>query len=375
MSDAYFLSGRRDGEGWNRRLTGLLEQREYFELAQLKAGIDWAYSQQQNGRWVAMALSYEAAPAFDDAFVVQQGKAPLLWVGVYAESDDAPMIAQMPPTDGENASWNPLIDEANYLAHIERIRRYIYEGDCYQVNYTFPLQRTFHGDPLAWFFQLQRRQQAGFAAYLNAGSRQLLSFSPELFFKLRSQTIHVWPMKGTAAPGVDRHETQAQIAQLQQSVKDRAENVMIVDLLRNDLSRIALSGSVCVEKLFEVEQYPTVLQMISRVKAELDSSVDLWQILQALFPCGSITGAPKVRTMEIINELEVGPRGFYTGAIGLLEPTGDMTFNVPIRTVTLEPTGDAIYYTGSGVTYASSAPDEYAECLLKTRFLNKHLSS
>ena len=238
------------------------------------------------------------------------------------------------------------------------------------MNYTFPQYASFAGEPLAYFAELVAAQQAEYAAYLDIGRFAICSASPELFFELEGSHLHSKPMKGTAVRGFTLAQDKANIAWLAQSEKNRAENVMIVDMIRNDMGRVADVGSVTVPKLFEVERYPTLLQMTSTVEALTHASIS--QILANMFPCASITGAPKVRTMEIIKELEPQPRGVYTGSIGFWGPDGQAQFNVAIRTVLVDrERGQATYGVGSGIVWDSVAGDEFEECRVKSRVLTE----
>lgn len=262
-------------------------------------------------------------------------------------------------------------DEANYHRKIAQIRGLIRDGETYQVNYTLPCRFHHAGNAAALYRALRATQRVAYSAYLNFPEAQVLSLSPELFIERRGDTLSTRPMKGTAGRGASAAEDREIAAHLQSDPKSRAENLMIVDLLRNDLGRVAQTGSVRVPALFEVETYETLQQMTSTVTATLSRDTTLPEILKALFPCGSITGAPKHRTMQIIAELEQEPRGLYTGAIGYIEPDGDFCFSVPIRTVVSTAPGLALMGVGSGIVYDSDAHAEYAEVQLKTRFLHE----
>ena len=275
--------------------------------------------------------------------------------------------------------WHALVQPRDYNANFARLQNEIADGETYQANYTVPFECGFAGASEAasgdgdrvWFAELARAQGAGFCAWLDLGRHRVLSLSPELFFRLDGSEILARPMKGTARRGSTPDDDAARRAALAQSPKDRAENVMIVDLMRSDLGRVAAPGSVSVSRLFHVETYPTLFQMTSDVRATLKRGAGLAEVLAALFPCGSVTGAPKVRTMQLIRELEPHPRGLYCGAIGLIEPGGGRaTFSVAIRTVLLDQeAGLARFGVGGGVTHDSEAAAEYAECLTKMRFL------
>ena len=265
-------------------------------------------------------------------------------------------------------SWQASWDQANAAQRIDLIRGGIAAGDYYQINLTTRLHSPFSGDAEAFFSALQDSQSGAYAAALDWGDGQILSVSPELFFQRRAGRITTRPMKGTAPREADPVRDRAAADQLRQSIKERAENLMIVDLLRNDLARIAETGSVRVESLFEVEPWPSVWQMTSTISAQPRPDVGLVELFAALFPCGSVTGAPKVAAMRAIATLEDSPRGVYCGAIGVLQPGGDAIFSVAIRTVSIRA-GVATCGIGSAITYDSTAAGEYAEWMAKRRFL------
>ncbi|HLU76971.1 MAG TPA: aminodeoxychorismate synthase component I [Burkholderiales bacterium] len=258
-------------------------------------------------------------------------------------------------------------DRESYRAAIERILQYIHEGDCYQINYTWPMHFRCYGSPLALYLALRKRQPVTHGALVQLPDRTVYSLSPELFLERHGTRLHSRPMKGTAPRGTTPEEDQRNADALQASEKDRAENVMIVDLIRNDLGRVASPGSVRVASLFDIERYPTVLQMVSSVVADAPDA-SLHEILHALFPCGSITGAPKIRAMQIAQELERGPRQLYTGSIGLIRPGGDFSFSVVIRTLEVAADGTGRLGIGSGIVADSDPDREYDECLAKARF-------
>lgn len=266
------------------------------------------------------------------------------------------------------AGLSPGIAEADYLAAVERILAYIRSGDCYQVNFTFPLRFEHYGDPLSLYGKLRTAQPVHYGAFLRLPGRDILSLSPELFVTRHGATLTTRPMKGTAARDTDPAVDALRCDELHASEKNRAENLMIVDLIRNDLGRIASLGTVAVRELFALEAYPTVWQMTSTVVAEAPDAT-LAAVFRALFPCGSVTGAPKLRAMQIAAELEPAQRGVYTGALGWLRPGGDFGFNVPIRTLSLARQGSGTLGIGSGIVADSMPADEYGECLLKARFL------
>ena len=268
-------------------------------------------------------------------------------------------------------------DKQSYLNAIFRIKEYIAAGDTYQVNYTLKLAFDFSGSPEAFYRSLRRNQSVAYAAMMRMGEEHILSLSPELFFKIDVDAVRVRPMKGTMKRGRFPDEDQKLCTMLSEDSKNRSENVMIVDLLRNDLARLSHQfgdTKVLTESLFDVERYESVLQMTSTICAETDgpvlTKVSMLDFFKALFPCGSVTGAPKIRTMEIIRELEEFPRGVYTGAIGYFAPSGTGTFNVPIRTLRLA-NGKGEMGIGSGIVHDSDPEQEWQECLLKANFLTQ----
>ncbi len=269
----------------------------------------------------------------------------------------------------------PNMHKEEFVEALEHVRRYIGAGDTYQVNYTMKLLFDFFGSPERLYSILRRNQSVGYGAYIRNGEERILSFSPELFFRKTGAEITARPMKGTAQRGKDSGEDRANCLELHNDIKNRSENVMIVDLLRNDLARLMHGhgrSRIYVDSLFDVEVYESLLQMTSTIKATTAAStmqnLKLTELFRALFPCGSITGAPKIRTMQIINELEKGPRGVYTGAIGYFAPNGTAVFNVPIRTVRLWGSQGEMGI-GAGITYDSVPEDEWHESLLKGQFL------
>jgi len=321
------------------------------------------------GFYAAGFVAYEAAPAFDRALKVKPGvpDLPLLWFGIFDRPSEMEVGGR---GEFRVSEWSPSVGRPEYVRKVEAAREAIARGDTYQVNYTLRLRARFEGDDFTFYERLRAAQRTRFGAYVNAGRFRVLSASPELFFRRRGRRVETRPMKGTAARGRWREEDAGLAAGLAASEKNRAENLMIVDLLRNDLGRVAETGTVCVEELFKVERYPTVLQMTSTVAAVLREGATLEDVFAALFPCGSVTGAPKVSTSRIIAALEDAPRGVYCGAVGFVAPGGDAAFNVAIRTVVLDTeTGEAVYGTGGGVTWDSTPGGEYAEALDKAKLL------
>lgn len=324
---------------------------------------------ERDGLWAAGFVSYDAAPAFDSALRAQPGTAvPLVWFGLFRE----PATVDMPPpiAPATPIAWTPTVTRDEYDAAIAAIKSHIADGDTYQVNYTFRLNGTIAVSGWDLFRELVHAQASGYAAFIDTGAHTICSVSPELFFAVDGRTLTSRPMKGTARRGRFSTEDEAQAAWLQASEKNRAENVMIVDMIRNDIGRVADVGSVAATDLFRAERYPTLWQMTSTVKGQTGASIT--DIMRALFPCASITGAPKARTTAIISALETTPRGLYTGAVGFIAPNRRAQFNVAIRTVTIDnATGIGEYGVGGGVTWESNAVDEYDECLTKARVLTE----
>jgi len=347
-----------------------LEQRAVYALDEVIPLLRGAEAAAKDGLWAALALSYEAAPAFDSALKVQpSSEFPLAWMGVFQEPSSTDFNS-IPNSPFRISEWEPQIDRREYRQAILSIRDFIERGDTYQINFTFPLRGCVVGDSFSCFRAIAESQGAAYSAYLDIGSHRILSFSPELFVERRGNDLMTRPMKGTLARGRWLEEDCERVEQLRGSPKDRAENVMIVDLLRSDLGKVAETGSVKVTELFAVECLSRVLQMTSTVTAVQRPDVTLVDILRALFPCGSVTGAPKCRSMAIIKELEHRPRGVYTGAIGFMGPNGDAVFNVPIRTLAIDARdGAATFGVGGGITWDSTTDGEYEECCLKAEFL------
>ncbi len=325
------------------------------------------------GYWVAGYVAYEAAPAFDPALAVRPAVPglPYAWFAVFSRRGPAPDPAPLPYSLGR---WEAAIDAARHHQGVETIRHHILQGDTYQVNHTFRMMAPFSGDAASLYADLSRSQSCGYGGFLDTGSHAIVSASPELFFEWRHDRITSKPMKGTTARGVDLASDEYSRQWLASSPKNRAENLMIVDMVRNDLGRIARVGSVQVPALFTTEKYDTVWQLTSTVTAEPRPDVTLVDVFGALFPSASITGAPKVATMKIISDLEADPRGVYCGTLGFGGPgpggEPQWAFNVAIRTVTVDrSSGLAWYGTGGGITYDSEAANEYQEAVLKAAVL------
>lgn len=315
-------------------------------------------------------ISYEAAGAFDAALCSRPAvNFPLLWFGFYAEPEEI----EIPDPDYSAYSLGETtctVRESEYGQTIWKIKEYITAGDTYQVNYTLRLQLPFSGDPWHLFLAMVRAQSAGYAAWVDTGRYAICSASPELFFRLEGKRLTCKPMKGTVKRGRTQLEDKSLANWLHFSEKNRAENLMIVDMIRNDLGRVADAGTVRVPRLFEVERHPTLWQMTSTVTAECANSVT--EIMGALFPCASITGAPKIRTSQIIADLETTPRGLYTGSIGFIAPGRSAQFNVAIRTAIVDrDMWRAEYGSGGGIVWDSDSEDEYKEALLKAQILSE----
>ncbi|PBB26222.1 MULTISPECIES: aminodeoxychorismate synthase component I [unclassified Mesorhizobium] len=325
------------------------------------------------GKWLAGYFSYEAGYLLEPKLVplLPRGRrAPLICLGVF----DAPVEEAVPPRDAATPN-GPIFDARaawsfeDYEKRFSRLHQHIRQGDCYQGNLTFPVQAQWSGDPLAAFDALTERQPVKYGALVGLGDPIVLSRSPELFFEINAAgMIETHPMKGTAPRGATKTEDERQKTFLRNDEKNQAENRMIVDLLRNDISLISEVGTLEVPELFRIESYPTVHQMVSDVRAKLLPGLTIRQVFAALFPCGSITGAPKIRAMEILHDLEGTPRDVYCGAIGWIAPGGTMRFSVAIRTISLFASGEAVYNVGGGIVFDSTPEEEYQECLLKARF-------
>jgi len=359
---------------------GLLEARRPSEVPGVLEAAETAAAR---GLWAGGFVAYEAAPGLDPELSVRVrppddpfAAMPLAWFALFERREEAeppvPPTAEPPPPGP--SPWRPSADRPTYDAAIERIRELIAAGHTYQVNHTIRLRATIAGDERAFYRDLCLAQRGGYAAYLHLGRYRVLSASPELFFRIDGERITTRPMKGTAPRGRWLAEDEEAAARLVASAKERAENAMIVDLLRNDLGRICRPGSVEVERMWEPERYETVWQLTSTIGGDLGPDVTLLDAFRALFPSGSVTGAPKVRTTRIIADLEDSARGPYCGAIGYLAPPGSRepsaNFNVAIRTVVLDAqTRVAEYGVGGGITFDSSAAGEYEEVLAKARVL------
>lgn len=332
------------------------------------------------GLYAAGWISYEAGYVLEPRLaplMPEERHEPLMWFGLFTHRQTLDSQALetwwRENTLGRTGALSPVelgLDRVDYVARVKRIKDYLATGDIYQANFTMPCEAVLEGDPLALHGAVRQAQPVPVGAFIWTGDWAVSSHAPELFLKKRGRHVEVQPMKGTAPRGRWTHDDDAAAAALKADPKAQAENLMIVDLERNDLSRLATPGSVVVRNLFEVVRYPTILTMVSTVSAHLKDAPGLSALMAAIFPCGSVTGAPKIRAMEIIRELEEAPRGVYTGAIGQITPDGDMTFSVPIRTLMIDAKGRARFGVGSGIVADSDPDAEYDECALKCVFLD-----
>jgi para-aminobenzoate synthetase/4-amino-4-deoxychorismate lyase len=334
--------------------------------------------------YLAGYLSYDCGFHFEQIAPSPRSLKPIAFFGVYRTpfvfnhqiglfDNEGPDLTSTAPHGGKDYGLHNIklgISRHEYARKIETIRDFIRAGDTYQINFTTKYTFDFEGSPLGLYRDLKEKQRVPFGAFIKADGRSIVCLSPELFFKRTGDTIVTKPMKGTTRRGKTNEEDRQLQEWLRNNEKSRAENVMIVDLLRNDIGRIAEPGSVHVPELFSVEKYQTLFQMTSTIEGTLTRNVSYYEILRSLFPCGSVTGAPRIRSMQIINELEQRARGVYTGAIGYFSPHRDAVFNVAIRTAVIEGKRGEMG-VGSGIVYDSNADQEYAECELKGLFLTK----
>ena len=344
-----------------------LKTKDIKEVKHLLAEVE-AY--QNQGYYAVGYVSYEAAPAFETKFHVIDGPLMseyLLYFTIHETVQTEPIPLTYKPIDLPK-SWQELTSAEEYKAAIEQIHHYIRQGDTYQVNYTVQLQQNLTADPFAIYNRLVVEQNAHYNAFIQHDDVSIISISPELFFKKDGDRLTTRPMKGTTNRGLTTENDLKQAQWLAQDQKNRSENMMIVDLLRNDMNRISKIGSENVKRLCQVEQYSTVWQMTSTIETQLLPNSSLSDVFQALFPCGSITGAPKIATMEIIKKVEKQSRGVYCGAIGILVPQGPSIFNVAIRTLQMEGT-KAVYGVGGGITWDSKWEAEYEETKQKAAVL------
>ncbi|PZO77929.1 MAG: aminodeoxychorismate synthase component I [Mesorhizobium amorphae] len=322
------------------------------------------------GKWLAGYFAYESGFLLEPklgARLPENRRVPLFAFGAF----DGPSALPPPvPPSGAIHEAEAAWTFGDYEPRFRRLHRHLAEGDCYQANLTFPIRARWTGEPASLFAALAARQPVRHAALLDFGiGPVVLSRSPELFFAVnREGWIEARPMKGTAPRGSTPEEDETFARFLREDGKTQAENRMIVDLLRNDISLLSEVGTLHVPELFKVETYATLHQMVSTVRAKLRPQLSIREIMAALFPCGSITGAPKIRAMEVLQDLEATPRDVYCGAIGWMAPDGTMRLSVAIRTLSLFEGGEAVFNVGGGIVFDSTAEAEYREALLKARF-------
>ena len=345
------------------------------ELNEVLPALERIRSGLGGGKHAAGYLAYEAGHAFDPKLVssARKGDGPLLCIGLFDGFETPDLDALLPSPGGAFVGpIRPRMTRDEYVQAAGRVREHLFAGDFYQANLTFRCDVALSGDPLALYARLRRSSQAGWGGVLVQGGRAIVSLSPEQFFTVRRGIVEARPMKGTAPRRADPTDDRAEAGALSKDEKQRAENLMIVDLMRNDLARVSDPGTVEVPDLFAVETYPTVHQMVSRITSRLRAECDAVDVIRTIFPCGSVTGAPKVAAIEALTGLEPEPRGAYTGSMGWIEPGGDAAFNVLIRTLEWNLTSTkALLGLGSGLVVDSIAGNEWDECLLKGDFVRR----
>ena len=356
--------------GLRHLFTEPIKELKTRDLDQVEALLREVEAFQEAGFYAVGYVSYEAAPAFEKKLAVHPAHLMgeyLLYFTIHEKVETLPFPEDYEAVDLP-ANWKEEVEAPAYQEAIKTIHHHIRQGDTYQVNYTVQLSQELEADPLAIYNRLVVEQKAHYNAFIQHDDVAILSISPELFFGQEDRLLTTRPMKGTTRRGLTNQADLKEAAWLEADPKNRAENMMIVDLLRNDMNRISEIGSEQVTRLCQVEQYSTVWQMTSTIESRLRSEVDLVQTFQALFPCGSITGAPKISTMEIIQQTETAPRGVYCGTIGILLPKGKRIFNVAIRTLQMQG-NQAIYGVGGGITWDSKWEAEYQETKQKSAVL------
>lgn len=355
----------------------VIQSRDPREVPAALAELDHAIAE---GHYVAGFLAYEAGYGLEprlSGLTPAQGHEHALWFGIFARRQElrgAEVGAFLAARAGAGARVSPLRlsrRRADYQRDFARIQAYLHAGESYQVCQSLRARFDVEGTPAALFAQLRAEQPTRYGALIDTGQYSIISLSPELFFRKQGARIELEPMKGTAAPGRDAAHDAEIAARMRADPKTRAENVMIVDLLRNDIGRVAISGTVQVPQLFAVERFGSVLQMTSTITAQVEPRLGLLPLMRALFPSGSVTGAPKLRAMQIIHELEPEPRGIFCGSIGFATPGGDACFSVAIRSLLLDARGSGLLGVGSGIVVDSEPDAELAECLLKAGFLER----
>jgi len=325
---------------------------------------------QTHGYWVALLLDYELGYWLEPALGIEPPThTPHLVAHIFRNARKTQPWRPKTGHDARIIKAEPDITQSRYIKDVKHIRERICAGDVYQVNYTFNLNVEIDGDPQALYRHLVHHHPSAHAAYIEDDTRTVLCWSPELFMQRQGDTLTCRPMKGTAPRDLDPERDAQFGSTLHTSIKNRAENLMIVDLMRNDMNRVALPGSVNVPHLFTLEAYPSVWALTSTITAQLPESTNLHELLLALFPCGSITGAPKIAAMREIQQLEAHPRGLYCGSLGWLAPNGDFSLNIAIRTLVLQDRKHGYYAVGSGIVHDSNPEEEWQECFWKARLL------
>lgn len=365
----------REGGGAPRVYRNPVERVTVHCFSEVGPALDRIHQWLRSGGHAAGYLTYEAGYAFDAklADTARSGGGPLLSFGLFHGYDEPSLGRVLPNPDGAYVGApRPGISQFAYEAAVGEVRDHLFAGDFYQANLTFGCELPVAGDPLAIYARLRRSSRAGWGGVVLDGDRSLISLSPEQFFTIRDGVIEARPMKGTAPRRADPQQDAAERLALAADEKQRAENLMIVDLMRNDLARVSETGSVEVPSLFAVETYPTLHQMVSLIRSRLRPGLDAIDVLRTIFPCGSVTGAPKVAAMKALARLEPNPRGAYTGSLGWIEPHGNASFNVLIRTLEwVHGATSARLGLGSGLVVDSVASNEWAECLLKGDFVRR----
>ena len=371
-SSIYFLSFNGNFSRWDRTFLDPADEFVGYEHNEILPVIEEVSKAVEGGYYAAGFLSYEAAPAFDPS---HEGKDPGAFPRIWFRTFHTMVPHGSRPTPSGDFFVSPLepeISREEYVDKVAIIRELISSGETYQVNFTYRLEGKFEGSEASYFHRLCDAESSSYGAYMDCGRYVILSASPELFFHSIGRSISVKPMKGTIRRGNDEVSDIKNRRILENSPKDRSENLMIVDLMRNDLGRISVPGSVYASSLFEVERYETLYQMVSEIRSTLREDVTIRDLMGSLFPCGSVTGAPKIRSMQIINDLEVSPRKIYSGAIGYLTPHGETAFNVAIRTAVIDRVSKSIIYgTGGGIIHDSIPRDEYIESEVKSSFIRQ----
>ena len=367
MLEKIILRNKKD-DSW-RIFSSPLEVLYTHDLNHVKNVLNEVQNKVEKKKLIAAGyLSYEAAPAFDNAYRVnEKGSLPLICFGLFKDYKIERTLEPQKLESAEVIDWEITTDRTLYENHLKYIKDQIKLGNTYQVNYTLRKHTNTISNPYDFF--LEKAKDAPYAALIDSNEHTIISMSPELFFKLSGESLICKPMKGTSKRGKNLHEDIALMEELKNSEKDKAENIMITDMLRNDMGKISNTGSVEVLSEFDIEKYPTVWQMTSSIESQTSASVA--EIFEALFPCASVTGAPKVSSMKIISEIEEQPREIYTGAIGYIAPNNEAQFSVPIRTILSDKKAcRSVYGTGSGIVWDSESQKEWDECQNKSAILS-----